>query len=178
MGISIDAFIREFKVAAKQKDSAMELFIKKHITTQYVPFLTKVVYCRNIIDKTCYITDGKRKIIKINSENRYLFTIMRLIELYTDIEFGNYENADENNNISVDYDKLNEVGAIDKILNAIPENEFREFNNIMDMKLDDFRDNEYSLTSLLYNLKESLSLSEEVVNSVLDDLTKQAKQEK
>ena len=43
--ISVDAFLREYKVAAKQKDSVVEDFVKKHITTKYVGFITKSVYC-------------------------------------------------------------------------------------------------------------------------------------
>ena len=54
------------------------------------------------------------------------------------------------------------------------EEEFDEFTTILTMVIDDFYQNEYSLTAFAYNAKESLSLSEEVINSVIDDLTKQA----
>lgn len=164
--ISVNAFLREYGIAAKQKGSAMETFIKKHIVTDYIDFLTKSVYCEKIIDVTCYIKDGERKIVKINSANRYLFYIMRMIELYTDIEL-NQERIWE------DYDKLNKAGAIGVIMAAIPKSEQSEFSTILNMKLDDFRDNVYSLEAIAYNFKESLSLSEEVINSVIEDLKKQ-----
>ena len=68
-----------------------------------------------------------------------------------------------------DYDKLNEVGAINTLIAAIPESEYSEFSTLLNMKMDDFRDNEYSITALLYNFKESLALTEEVIQSVLNN---------
>ena len=168
--ISVDAFIREYGVAAKQKGSAMDSFIGKHIITKYIDFIKKSVICEGIVDTTCHIIDGDRKIVKINNANRNLFFIMKLIENYTDIEFANEKVVET-------YDKLNEVGAIDVILDAIPDSEYSEFQNILNMKMNDFRDNEYSLTAILYNFKESLSISEEVINSVIEELQKQAKEE-
>lgn len=166
--ISVDAFLREYKVAAKQKDSVVEDFVKKHITTKYIGFLTKSAYCTSIVKASTHIKDGDREIIKINSDSRYLFFVMRLIQLYTDIEFKNEDT------VSV-YDKLNEVGAINELIAAIPEAEYSEFSTLLNMKMDDFRENEYSLTALAYNLKESFSLSEELIGEVLNSPEVQAK---
>lgn len=165
--ISLDAFLREYKVAAKQKDSAMENFIKKHITTDYINFLDKEVMCGSIVEATCH-DPNNRQIIKINSVGRYLLYVMRLIDLYTDIEVDFTES-----NFVKQYDELNKVGAFDILINSIPETERAEFDVILSMKMDDFKENEYSLTAFLYNLKQSLTLSEEVVNSVLEELQKQ-----
>lgn len=164
--ISVDAFIREYGVAAKQKGSAMDNFIDKHIITKYIDFIRKSVICDGIVDSTCHIVDGDRKLVKVNSANRYLFFVMKLIENYTDIEFANEEVVEA-------YDKLNEIGAIDVIVGSIPKSEYSEFQTILNMKMDDFRDNEYSLTAILYNFKESLSISEEVINSVIEELQKE-----
>ena len=158
--ISVDGFLREYSVAAKQNGSAMETFIKKHIVTDYVDFLTKSVHCEYIVDATSYIKDGDKKIVKINSINRFMLFTMRLIDLYTDIEINSQ-------NIVGDYDKLNKAGALNVIISAIPDNEYAEFSTILNMQLDDFRDNQYSLTALLYNLKQSFSLSDEVLTEVL-----------
>lgn len=162
MGITVDMFVKTYKANSKAKDKTFEDFIKKHITTQYVDFLTKEVYCENIMKATCYKKDGDREFVKVNSTTRYLFFVMRLIELYTDIEI----NQDK---VWEDYDKLNEVGAINTLIAAIPESEYSEFSTLLNMKMDDFRDNEYSTTALLYNFKESLALTEEVIQSVLDN---------
>ena len=95
---------------------------------------------------------------------------MRLIELYTDIEIDQEKVWEE-------YDKLNKVGAISTLMNAIPEVEYAEFSTILNMKMDDLRDNSYSVTALFYNLKNSLSISEEIINSVIEELTKQENNE-
>ena len=163
MGISVDAFLREYNVAAKQKGSAMETFIKKHITTEYVDFITKSVHCETIVKTTCHKKQEDREFVVIDSTSRYLFFVMKLIQLYTDIDINN-------DNVVEDYDKLNKAGAVNVIITAIPETEYSEFSTLLNMKMDDFRDNEYSITALLYNFKESLSLSEEVMNAVIEEL--------
>lgn len=165
--ITVDAFLREYGVAAKQKGSAMETFIKKHIVTQYVPYLEKDVLCTRIIYATCY-ADKDRKIIKFNTPGRLLLFNMNLINLYTDIEI-----SFENDETTKQYDKLMEVGAIYLLINAIPETEYTEFVTLLNMKLDDLRDNEYSLEALLYDLKKSFSISEDIINSALEELKKQ-----
>lgn len=165
--ITVDAFLREYSVAAKQKGSAMETFIKKHIVTQYVPYLEKDVLCTRIIYATCY-ADKDRRIIKFNTPGRLLLFNMNLINLYTDIEI-----SFKNDETTKQYDKLMEVGAIYLLINAIPETEYTEFVTLLNMKLDDLRDNEYSLEAFLYDLKKSYSISEDIINSALEELKKQ-----
>lgn len=166
MGISVENFIRLYKQNEKAKDKTFEEFINKHITTKYINFINKSVICDDIINITCHVKEGNREIVKINSPNRYLFFTMRLIESYTDIEF-------EKEKVLEAYDELNKIGAISTLIAAIPKAERSEFSTILNMKMDDFRDNEYSLKALLCNLKESLSISEEVINSVLQELQKE-----
>ena len=165
MGITVDMFVKTYKVNSKAKDKTFEEFIQKHITRKYIPFLEKASYCDGIINATCYKTDGDRKLVSFNSCFRYLIFVMKLIEYYTDIEI----NGD---NVAGDYDKLNEIGAINVLISAIPESEYAEFSTILNMKSDDMRDNEYSTTALLYNLKETLSISEEVFKSLIEELQK------
>lgn len=168
MGITVDMFVKTYKANSKTKDKTFEEFIQKHITTTYVDFMTKNVYCDGIIKASSMIKDGDKEFIKINSAARYVFFVMRLIQLYTDIELNN-------DDIISEYDKLNEVGAISVLMSAIPESEYAEFETILNMKLDDFMTNEYSITALLYNLKQSFNISEEIINSVLEDLKEQNK---
>ena len=87
---------------------------------------------------------------------------MNLIDLYSDIEIDF-----KGNKLIEQYDKLMESGAIYLLVAAISDEEYMEFNTLLDMKLDDLRDNEYSITALLYNLKDSLSLTDEVITNAL-----------
>ena len=163
MGISVDMFVKTFKANSKAKEKTFEEFIEKHITTQYVPYLTKCTVCEGIVKACCYFKDGDREFVRIDSCNRYLFFTMKMIELYTDIEF----NITEENNLAVIYDKLAEIGATKVLMAAIPEDEYVEFSAILSMKMDDFMDNQYSLTALAYDLKKSIDLSDEVLTDVL-----------
>lgn len=166
--ISVDAFLREYGIAAKQKDSAMETFIKKHVVVDYIDFMQKDVVCTSIIKTTCYVKSGDKDIVKINSIGRYMLFIMNLIKLYTDIDI---EFKDD---ITIQqYDKLNKVGAINTIISAIPESEYSEFSTILNMKMDDFRDNEYSIVALLYNIKNELVISEDIINSAIETIVKE-----
>lgn len=168
MGISVDMFCKTYKANSKAKDKTFEEFIKKHITTDYIEFLEKDVICTAIVDATCRIQVGDKKVAKINSTGRYLLFVMRLIDLYTDIDID-FKDA----NYVREYDALNRIGAVDALIDAIPKSEYAEFNTILNMKMDDFRDNEYSITAFMYTLKESLSISEEIINSVIEDFRKQ-----
>lgn len=159
--ISVDAFLREYGVVAKQKGTAMETFIKKHIVTDYVPYLEKDVLCTRIIYATCY-ADKDRKIIKFNTSGRNLLFDMNLINLYTDIEI-----SFEDNKTIEQYDKLMKSGAIYLLMDKIPEAEHLEFSAMLDEKLGDLVTNEYSITALLYNLKNSITLTDEVITDAL-----------
>lgn len=168
MGISVEKFCTGFKNNSKTVDNkSLKEYIKKHITTDYVDFLMKDTVCNAIVEATSYIKDGDRKIVKINSNNRDLFFTMKIISLYTDIDI-----SFDNDDVVKQYDKLNKIGAIDALLEAIPKNEYAEFSMMLSTKINDFRENEYSITALLYNLKQELSMSSEVIQSAIAELVK------
>ena len=173
MGITLENFVKLYKANSKAKDKTFEEFLNKHIVRDYIGFIEKSVICEGIVKATCMKQDGDREFISFNSPNRYVFFVMKLIEKYTDIEIK----IDDSHTLDYYYDELNKIGAISAILNALPEGEYGEFSTSLNMKIDDLRDNEYSITALLYNLKQSFSLSEEVINSVIEELKKQAKEE-
>lgn len=166
--ISIDAFLREYSVVTKQKGTAMETFMKKHIVTDYIGFIQKSVICDSIVKATCYAKEGDIEFVHINSANINLFFEMKIIDLYTDIEINVSEG-----NLAEQYDKLNKVGAVENILECVPEDEYAEFNALLKMKLNDFRDNEYSITALLYNLKKSFALSSDTIGAAIEEVLKE-----
>lgn len=176
MGISIENFVKLYKQNSKAKESTLVDFLKKHIKTEYVDVMTKQVICESIVKATTHVKDGDRELVKVNSFARYIFFAMKLIELYTDIEI----NINGDGDLAKYYDELSKVGAIIMLITGIPEkgiefipfSEYQEFKMILDMCIADFEENEYSLTALLYNFKQSLSLSEEVITSAIEQLTK------
>ncbi len=149
----------------KKTKSNQKFDFKKVIKKQYVPYIEKLTECNRIIEATCHKTVDGRKFISINTPARYLMFVMRLVDIYTDIDI-----AFEGTKATDAYDLLQENGLLSPILDAIPKGEYSEFSTLLDMVLDDFRDNEYSITSMLYNFKESLHISEELVNEIIDKL--------
>ena len=160
--ISVDNFVKMYTVNSKAKDNTFKEFIKKHIVVDYVNYLQKCALCESLVKITTHIKDGTKEIVKVDSATRYLMFIMRLIDLYTDIEI-----EFKDGKFAEQYDKLNKVGAIIVLTEAIPVAEYAEFNMVLNMKLSDFESNEYSLTALLYNTKQSLSLTSEVITEAL-----------
>ena len=162
--ISVSDFVNAFNNYKKGNELSFNGFIKKHIVVDYVGYLQKDAICEGIVRATSYLHDTDKEehnVVRINSTMRYLFFIMKLIDIYTDIDINN-------DNIAADYDALNKVGAISVLIQSIPETEYKAFKTMLNMKLDDLRDNEYSITSMIYNWKKSLSLSEEVINGALE----------
>lgn len=170
MGITVENFIKVYKANLKAKDKTFEDFIKKHITVQYVKFLEKNMWCDSAISSTCYTTVGNKKIVKMNSVARHVLFTMKIIDLYTDIDI-----SFEDGKVMEQYDELNEIGAIEVLIGAIPETELEEFNILLNMKLNDLRDNEYSITALLYNLKNNLDISEEIIGSAIKEIVEDNK---
>ena len=118
-----------------------------------------------MIDNSCYKIEGDKKLVKFNSVDRYIAFTMKIISLYTDLEidFSNGEFVKQ-------YDELNKIGAIHLFMKMIPQSEIEEFMTIMDMMLDDLKNNEYSLTAIVYSFKESINLSSEAFEKAIDEI--------
>lgn len=160
--ISVEMFCKLYKAQEKGNAKTFGDFIKKHIVVDYIPYITKLAICTNIINVTTRIKDGDHEILKIDNCGREFWFTMNLINLYTDIEI-----IFDGTKAFEQYDELCKLDAIDTLISAISENEVMDFTAILNMKLADFRDNEYSVPAMLYNLKQTVSLSEEVINGVV-----------
>lgn len=158
--MTVDNFIKNYKSSNNK-----EQFLSKRLKTQYIDVLTKGVYAENTVDISNHVTIGKRRIFKSDALSIYLAFTMRLIDIYTDIEID-FKDA----KFVEQYDKLNREGLIEPILSVIPDKEYKEFNTILQMKTDDSYQNEYSVPALLYSIKESLSMSSEVMSKALDNI--------
>lgn len=163
--MNFQLFVKNYKSNDGKK--TFEEFIKKHITKDYIPYLEKIAYCEAVVKATSYTTVNERQIVKINRPGQFITFTMRLIDLYTDIEI-NFNDG----KFVEQYDELNKIGAIDSIVQHIPESEYTEFSTLLNMVIDDFRENEYSITAMLYNIKNSIDLAGETfiqgLNEVLD----------
>lgn len=132
------------------------------LVTDYIPYIQKVSECKNIADVTSHKEIAGKKIFVADSTTRHLFYIMKLVQLYTDIEFDDSELIDA-------YDKLSKNSYLDAlfgqvqndgagVFSVIPLSELREFKSIMDMTMDDVYENERSTSAILGNIKDALSM--------------------
>lgn len=158
--MKIEEFILIYKTKSNEEK---EKFIAEHITTKYISFSEKLMYCNKIAENTLFVTDeeGENKRFKQNSPSKFLFTNLILIKLYSDLEI-NFEKDP----IKC-FDLLNENGLIIGFIQEIPETEYAEFQTLLNMVIDDIIVNERDLVSYIENKIDVLHLS---LNTLLDSL--------
>lgn len=153
---NIKDFVDGYVKNTNQSDR--ESYIRTKLKTlDYLDYSEKVLVAENIIGTTSYaiVSSGKDKQlkrtnkIKFNSPMRYVLFVMTVVNKYTNIEVD-FSNA------MPDFDLLNKNGLIEIIFDAIGEREITELKTIIDMVLQDFRENECNINSLITNQVESL----------------------
>lgn len=138
--IAITKFVDEYENRATEslKDDYLKdtLEVKK-----YIPFVLKDALASTIVNATCFEKIEKRDLdgnvtfentgrIKLNSVARRLLFYRCVIEQYTNLKV-------ETEGFHEEYDLLNSLGILDKIIQMIPERELGEFAQIVDMKISD-----------------------------------------
>lgn len=148
-------FVQQYKVS---KDK--EAFVKKHITKTYVPYVEKISKASGIALGCTHTIPGQPELYKKDTPSQYFGTIMRLIEMYTDITFADAD-------VVKVFDTLTEQGILDIILSSIPETETTQFRSLVDMCVSDIYENERDISTLLDNKFSALQLT---VNTLLESL--------
>lgn len=133
------------------------LDISKHITTTYLPYTEKIAEGKEIADRSTHIELNGNKVFWQNTPIQYHLFIQRILARYTDIEI---ENPVE------DFDALNEIGAIDRIIQAIPQREYAEFDTVVKMCMGDIIENERSFVSYIDTKLEALKI---LFETTMDD---------
>lgn len=138
--IGITKFVDEYENHATEslKDDYLKdtLEVKK-----YIPFVLKDALASTIANATCFEKIEKKDLdgnvtfentgrIKLNSVARRLLFYRCVIEQYTNLKV-------ETEGFHEEYDLLNSLGILDKIIQMIPERELGEFAQIVDMKISD-----------------------------------------
>ena len=79
--MNIEKFLIQYK--ATPDDKKVE-FMKKHITTKYLPYENKVSLCKEILDRSMWIEVNDKQVFNLNSPVQYMLLIQALIQTYTD----------------------------------------------------------------------------------------------
>ena len=130
-------------------------YLKSNIKSEnYVPWTEKVALAKNIVNATTYKLKEKEdkklyptSVIQVNSNDRFVFFVMKVIDRWTNIELSE--------NVVEDFDNLNKLGAVDTIMspdyNIIPARELNEFNVILKNCYDDALTNAYEPHAYISN---------------------------
>lgn len=152
--MKINDFIEEFKNAT-DKDEC----IKKHIKITYVPYERKIALCKNIANSVTHVNN---KFI-VNSPMKYVFLSLTLFSTYTDIE------TETGKNVMGSFNILNEQRATQALVNNLNKDEYFEFNQVLQMTLDDIYYNERDLTNYISDKIEALQVMLDSLNDVVSN---------
>ena len=142
--INIDNFISECKDAVgMQKDSA----VKTHVVRKYVPYEEKISICERVIRATTYEKfNNDESIFKINSPGRKMLYAINLIDSYTDITIDFRDGG-----ALYAYNRLKEAELFEVLISKIPAADKEEFDEILELTLNDMRENEHSVYGMIEN---------------------------
>ena len=138
--ITIAKFVEEYENRATE--SLKDDYLKNTLEVKkYIPFVLKDALASTIANATCFEKIEKKDLdgnvtfentgrIKLNSVARRLLFYRCVIEQYTNLKV-------ETEGFHEEYDLLNSLGILDKIIQMIPERELGEFAQIVDMKISD-----------------------------------------
>ncbi len=161
------------KYNAFSNESLKEKYIKENIKDEYIPYTKKVDICSNIVKYTTKrkISDGKneKEIFYLDSANRYLLFQMKLIEIYTDIEFSEGVDAIK------EFELLDKYGINDLIVSNIPEREYTNFKVILDMATDDASVNENNFIQYIDTKIDAIRLTLDVFSDSISNIVSNPK---
>ena len=128
---------------------------------EYVPYMTKRLFAKTILDRAFY-RDGK---IHKDSLMKQMLYVQALILMYTNIKIDAENLIDE-------YDSLNSRHIIGYILAKIPESELLMFEGMVQMMFDDAYFNEYEIHAYLTNqLTKFYPMISDKLNNLMDAIT-------
>lgn len=144
--------IKEFvdKYNNIEGEKLRQSFVKDTLKIKkYIPFIQKVTYAELLAKST--MLNNETGEVRVNSTSNYLFFCRTLIQCYTDLTVENPAFYEE-------YDLLNETGALEMIMNLLPEKDVNEFKAICDMTKDDILYNRSTTQAFLGQQVEKVSM--------------------
>ena len=152
----IDKFLIQYKSTPDEKKTE---FMKKHITTKYLPYENKVSLCKEILDRSMWIEVNGRQIFNMNSTTIYMLLIQAIIQEYTDIEMPD----DGKERLDI-FNTFEEYGITEHMINAL-EREYSALNTVLKMSSDDLIFNNTNLVAYIDQKLEAINLS---TNAMMD----------
>lgn len=138
--MTVNEFIKQF--TSCQTEAAKTVALKGIITTHYVPYDQKVFLARMCVEVSN--VDTKTRLVRLNTPATYLNYTTTILSMYTNLKL-------EKDKSSEAYDALMEANALQPLLDCIG-SDLDEFQSVLKMCADDFRENETSTRSAVEKL--------------------------
>lgn len=123
--ITVEQLVKEFR-QFKNEDFKKTLVRKYVPENTYIPYASKCFLANTIVNQS--VLNGK--VVRQDSTKKYILYMCALVNEYTKIQVTAKNWTDE-------YDKLEQNGIMDIIIELIPEKEKSAFTTILNMKVDD-----------------------------------------
>lgn len=115
-------------------------YLKKNIKVKtYIPYAEKVEMAKTVVLASNVDKNGE---VRLDSPTQYLLNVFILLQTYTDLDVKAETWATE-------FDDLNQLGLVTRIIQMIPETEQTEFDVLRNMVYGDFMENYASMRSWL-----------------------------
>ena len=162
--MTVKEFIDGYNVAKKKMGSFKDgtdyvgEYVNKHIKTDYVSYFLKMAEAHKVIEFSMYKEVNGKKVFWKDSPTMFQLFVCRLLDHYTDIDLGS-ESAQA-------FDDLNSNGLIEVIIAHIPEQEYKEWNTLVNMIAEDELENTRSFAGYVDTKIEALSM---MLSALADD---------
>lgn len=140
--MNVEKFVEEYNkyTNSELKNKLLANCIKR----EYVPYTRKVQICTSIAKATTRESvpsqrqgEGVVELFHSDSTNRYLLFQLNILRTYTNLEF-----SAEFVEAIKEFELLDQYELNDKIIDMIPDREYKNFKIILDMLVDDYTVNE------------------------------------
>lgn len=146
--MKLNDFVQFFK-STKNK----EQFVKEHIKTTYLPYEDKISLCKEIADRTMWITVNDKQVFSVNSPMRYMLFVQGIVQYYTDIEI-----PDDGESRLLAFNEFEKNGITSYLPEAIG-SDYKALNTVLSMVYDDVIANETNLITYFDRKLKAASLS-------------------
>ena len=138
--MTVNEFIKQF--TSCQTEAAKTAALKGIIKTHYVPYDQKVFLARMCVEVSN--VDTKTKLVRLNTPATYLNYTTTILSMYTNLKLEKAKSSET-------YDALMKANALQPLLDYIG-SDLDEFQSVLKMCIDDFRENETSTRSAIEKL--------------------------
>ena len=156
--MTVDEFVKGYDKFTSP--DAKTKYLKKHIVTDYVPYIKKINEAQRIIKASTYRDDK----FHLNTPARYMLTMVSVATMYLGIEF-------DSTNMVIEFDMLEKRGINDMFQGLIGV-DYDRFTTLISMMYDDEIMNTRDLTAFLETKAEAVGIVAEQMMRMIEENNK------